>query len=157
MDDFFLLLTILDLFIGPPEFTTTPKDQTIVKRENTKLSCAATAVPTPQIRWKLEGTYLEDAEVTQNGTLMIKNAENNQRFEGTYTCEASNSVGTKFATAQLTVHGKLVAKLEKRKQELVKQNSKVTPMQNFTKEEPCGIEFHSYSHSVWQLQNFALS
>ena len=40
---------------------------------------------------------------------MIKDAENNQLYEGTYTCEASNSVGTKFSTARLTVHGELSA------------------------------------------------
>ena len=55
---------------------------------------------------------MHDAKVTQNGTLMIKNAENNQRFEGNYTCEASNSAGKKSTTAQLTICGNLVVKLE---------------------------------------------
>ena len=99
-------------FVGPPEFTIAPKDQTVLEGENTNLPCAATAVPTPTIRWKFKDNYLPDAEVTQNGSLMIENAENNQHFEGTYTCEASNSVGTNFSTAHLTVHGKLVAKLK---------------------------------------------
>ena len=40
----------------------------------------------------------------------MNNAENNQLYEGTYTCEASNSVGTKSSTAQLIVKSKWVAK-----------------------------------------------
>ena len=93
-------------------FTITPKDQTIVKGENTNLPCAATAIPTPRIRWKLDGNYLQNADVTQNGTLMIKSADNSQLFEGNYTCEASNSVGKQSSIAQLTVHGKSVAELD---------------------------------------------
>ena len=103
---FFFIANHRIVFVGYPEFTLMPKDQTVVKGESANLPCAASAVPKPKILWKLEGVFLHDAEVTQNGTLRLRRVENNQLYEGSYTCEASNSVGTKSSTAKLTVYGK---------------------------------------------------
>ena len=91
----------------------TPRNQAIVKGNNVKLSCAATAIPTPQIRWKLNGNYLrQDAKFVHDGTnLVIKDVENSPLFEGDYTCEASNYLGSRSSTSQLKVYGKHFARL----------------------------------------------
>ena len=100
------------MLVGPPKFTIIPKDLTVIKGKNAYLPCAATAVPIPQIHWKLNAKYLNNTRIIQNGTLVISIVGDSQLYEGNYTCEASNSVGTKSSTALLTVHSKSSAKLQ---------------------------------------------
>ena len=100
------------MLVGPPEFTIIPKDLTVVKGENAYLPCAATAFPIPQIRWKLNGEFLNNTKTIQNGTLVMKIVGDSRLYEGNYTCEASNPYGTKLSTAQLTVQSKSFNKLQ---------------------------------------------
>ena len=61
-----------------------------------KLECLATGVPFPTISWTRGDEQLNDSSVTDNGTLIIQSAK--QENGGEYKCTAKNTLGKKTYT-----------------------------------------------------------
>ncbi|XP_072165913.1 contactin-3-like [Diadema setosum] len=88
-----------------PVIIMSPMDQTAIEGDITRFQCRAAATPTPVISWLFGGQSLSTDfkyEVLGNGDLRINNVEESQ--EGTYTCSAENTLGTKTASAYFTVY-----------------------------------------------------
>ncbi|XP_071476502.1 inactive tyrosine-protein kinase 7-like [Diadema antillarum] len=105
---------VLQLLVAiAPTITTRPRDVHVREYEETALHCAATATPTPVIRWTFDGRPVESKmgiEVTKNGTLVFHSAMNHQN--GTYTCNATTIAGWDSASA--TVYVKAILKFNPR-------------------------------------------
>ena len=100
-------LFTITFFSEPPSFQTTPTDQTVLKGTSAILTCAATGEPKPTITWTYEGGQLptNSQEDTRTGTLTIISVTNDNKNEGTFTCTATNLVGSISSTARLTIEG----------------------------------------------------
>lgn len=97
--------------LGAPEFVIEPNDTFVVQGNDVRLPCLVSGVPQPTIRWKFKGKYIEKPFIINNGTLVIENVLNNDLFEGTYTCEATNPVATTLKAAILDVYGTLFSSM----------------------------------------------
>ena len=82
----------------PPSFTNDQPLATVVDLQgvgnNLVLPCGATGTPTPTVSWFREGSQIDPASVTDNGTLAIRVTESGAAREGTsYYCVATNRIG----------------------------------------------------------------
>ncbi len=77
-----------------PSFTAQPVGQTVGSGSSVVFSAAATGSPLPTYQWQLNGAPLAGAT---NSTLVVSNATAAQA--GSYTCVATNSVGSTTSTA----------------------------------------------------------
>lgn len=77
-----------------PAFTSAPVSQTISPNSTVVFSAVATGTPAPSLQWQRNGTAIPGA--TQS-TLVLSAATANQA--GTYTCVATNSVGSATSAA----------------------------------------------------------
>jgi hypothetical protein len=97
--------------IANPSIDVNPISQTIIEGNNAFISCNATGIPVPDVRWQKDGTNLTlPSHVTQttNSGVSILNITGVKRTDaGSYVCIASNSKGTMHSTAGiLTVNCK---------------------------------------------------
>ena len=115
--------------VGPPVISVPPEDQFAINNGSSAVfTCGALAIPPHQVYWTFTGE--DGVEVSIISTLdgmnttkyQINNVNVNDtmnfgsltvtdvRFEdrGTYTCNATNDIGSDVANATLTVHGKSI-------------------------------------------------
>ncbi|XP_055600686.1 protein sax-3-like isoform X2 [Uranotaenia lowii] len=88
-----------------PYFVNEPTDITILVGQRVQFQCAVGGDPHPQILWKKENGHIPvgRAEILEEDrSLVIKNVAPDD--QGTYICEAHNSVGQISAKAQLVVN-----------------------------------------------------
>jgi len=81
-----------------------PKSQIAVVDSNVTFSCNATGVPDAVITWSVKDGRLPQNIVT-NYSLTLLTVKNTDKFEGIYTCNATNRAGHDAKTANLTVDG----------------------------------------------------
>ncbi|XP_033100233.1 Down syndrome cell adhesion molecule-like protein 1 homolog isoform X2 [Anneissia japonica] len=94
-----------------PVITTAPVDATVVTGMPVMLHCQASGKPVPLITWTTPGpdrapiqapsTDSQSVQALGNGSLVIMAITSDQ--SGTYTCSASNTVGTDTSSAIITV------------------------------------------------------
>ena len=114
------------MYIGKPVILLSPVNQEFDESSNVGLLCAALGYPQPKIQWLKDG---KDVENCNCGVMMLKilNTELgdckpncglmsvlwirnvNVNAIGTYTCNATNTIGYDMSAAQLTTLGKLLA------------------------------------------------
>lgn len=90
-----------------PFISKEPQDKTILTGKTVHFDCMVGGDPQPHILWRKDDGDIPvgRASVRDEGkSLVIRNIE--PMDEGTYFCEANNSVGYISAKAHLTVHGK---------------------------------------------------
>ena len=89
-----------------PEFNEKPPNVTITVHENdVTLSCKASGVPKPMVVWRFSGGHLPPNKQVK-GDLTILSVQNNQSYEGVYSCIATNIAGSIKADVNLTIDGK---------------------------------------------------
>ena len=81
-----------------------PRSQNAVVDSNVTFTCNATGVPGPVITWSSKDGRLPKNIVT-NYSLTLLSVKNTDKFEGSYTCNATNRAGHDAKTANLTVDG----------------------------------------------------
>lgn len=72
------------------------------------LVCEAKGYPHPDIRWHHDSNEIRNGQhhrIYSNGTLHIDGTQT--RDQGSYRCTATNSLGTMFADASVSVMGKV--------------------------------------------------
>ncbi|XP_041098662.1 hemicentin-1 isoform X2 [Polyodon spathula] len=87
----------------PPRVQVSPQTQTFLRGGEVQVACTATGSPTPQIFWRHGDTFLTYSgrtSVSEHGLLIIKDAA--PEHAGSYTCLASNDVGTDMQSATLS-------------------------------------------------------
>lgn len=93
-----------------PRFILLPYDMKVNTKDSITLHCLASGNPTPQINWYFNNRQLQlstnQARIHSNGSLIIKNPT--RRYDGVYTCEASNSLGSIQANARIQITGKFI-------------------------------------------------
>lgn len=95
-----------------PTATITTDPMVIIPRgENHTIQCTYEGIPAPSITWTLNGNMLSDGVdrvtiTTSAGTSSSAIAMVTSDNAGTYTCTASNLLGTSMDSSQLTVQGK---------------------------------------------------
>ncbi|KXJ16084.1 hemicentin-2 [Exaiptasia diaphana] len=82
-----------------------PKPAIVQLGGNFRLDCLAKGSPRPEIAWKLNGNDVIGQQL-KNGSLEVKNVENDKSFEGTYRCIARNLVGQDVSDANVSVFEK---------------------------------------------------
>ena len=99
-------LNVVSLLSGLPIFTKVPPSlATPVQRTNYQVVCQAEGFPRPVINWRRVGMPLPAGRTEVNqGTLTIKNLTSAD--SGLYECIATNTMGTKRATTNVTVERK---------------------------------------------------
>ncbi|XP_048580125.1 uncharacterized protein LOC5504243 isoform X2 [Nematostella vectensis] len=90
----------LKIFV-PPSFDVLPKDLEVPQGGSPTLQCKGVGDPRPTITWYRKGskTFPKHFKVRPSGSLYIR--EITKEDQGTYVCQADNSVGT--ATAQVII------------------------------------------------------
>ena len=98
---------------GIPKFTVTPRNSsTITSGGSVTLMCSAFAVPEPVISWT-RSTYYGTEEIVNSSNIMYNGntlfISNMQYYDddGNYSCIATNSRGTSYASARVKIHGKI--------------------------------------------------
>ena len=100
-----------------PDITVAPVNQTVLQDTDIELSCNVSGVPLAQVEWSVDTgggltpvtisntSVVEETrgDVSVTSTLTLLSVQPEQ--SGVYVCEASNSLGTDTALAQLTVYG----------------------------------------------------
>ena len=102
------MLYLYLLFFLPvvPEFKGKPLSVKITSQGNdVTLTCRASGVPKPIVVWRFSGGHLPPNKQV-DGDLKILSVQNNQSYEGVYTCIAANIAGSIKADVNLTVDGK---------------------------------------------------
>lgn len=86
-----------------PEITQPPMDLATVDRKDVRLTCRVFGAPKPAVKWIRNGQELTGGryKTLVTGDLEIKNV--GFLDSGTYTCHASNKLGSDEASASLTV------------------------------------------------------
>lgn len=91
-----------------PSFVIHPQNTEVLVGESVTLECSATGHPQPRITWtKGDRTPLPNDSriaITPSGGLYIQNVE--QEEGGEYTCFATNSLDSIYATAFIIVQGR---------------------------------------------------
>ena len=94
--------------LGLPIITSPPQSQQVISGSNISLACSTDATPLPSITWKHGMTAASGAvsqtvsnAFTMTSMLTLTSVERSR--SGNYTCEVTNSEGTRSAVALLTV------------------------------------------------------
>ncbi|EDO45100.1 predicted protein [Nematostella vectensis] len=87
-----------------PVIQTKSLPRTLVFGQTLLLDCEAKGSPQPEVKWMLNGNDIIFGKVLANGSLKVEKVENDDNFEGTYTCRASNRVSTARSSTQVTIH-----------------------------------------------------
>ena len=97
-------VTLLSFFsLVRPEFDSSPESQIILAGSNTTFPCNATGVPNPTVTWTFRGGALTQQHRTTPNSLTLFLIQNDESYEGNYTCSASNRAGWINKTVGLTV------------------------------------------------------
>ncbi|XP_078364982.1 uncharacterized protein LOC144649364 isoform X2 [Oculina patagonica] len=92
--------------ISAPQVMMSPTEQTRDEGGNSKFYCTAGGNPPPRIEWRFKGSKLAPGSkywIQDNGELNIKHL--NYSEAGTYTCVATNILGSHEASGNLIVQG----------------------------------------------------
>lgn len=82
-----------------------PPHITVIQGENAQLTCRASGVPKPTITWqRKDGSPMPLQHSVVMGVLLVKNIR--KKEEGTFVCNATNTLGSKSFEAVVTVNGK---------------------------------------------------
>ncbi|MGH0143069.1 UNVERIFIED_CONTAM: hypothetical protein FKN15_022424 [Acipenser sinensis] len=87
----------------PPRVQVSPQTQTFLRGAEVRVACTAAGSPTPQIFWRHGDTFVTHSgrtSVSERGILIIKDAA--PEHAGSYTCLASNDVGTDMQSVTLS-------------------------------------------------------
>lgn len=92
------------VFAVKPFFLVIPLNQTILTDQTAEFICRAGGDPVPEILWHRNDSKLPigRGHILNDKSLHIERVS--IQDQGTYICEAANSVGTISASATLTVH-----------------------------------------------------
>ena len=101
------LIKIL-FFLEPARFVTKLKDISIPMRQKLKLECTFKGAPKMFVTWykngkQLYASYRYNTKVTGDSCTVECLHECNKDTPGTYACEVSNSYGTEFCYANVSV------------------------------------------------------
>ncbi|KAF3699939.1 Myosin light chain kinase, smooth muscle [Channa argus] len=93
---------------GPPKFTQSLEDQTVVQGSSVRLSCQLTGYPDPEVVWLCgEEPVVESStvqiEYEEDGCCTLVLAKVGPKEQNVYTCRATNDHGETFCSAKLTV------------------------------------------------------
>nr|XP_053650237.1 hemicentin-1-like [Cherax quadricarinatus] len=91
------------LVIVPPRITVLPRTNQVTRGDRFELECEAAGVPTPSIRWLLNGTQVYGVVASSNGRSVLVVERASKTDEGTYTCLAENDAGHRKAIAGIRV------------------------------------------------------
>ena len=99
--DYFLFFTVL------PTFTEIPRDAIAIERTSVTFKCSASGLPEPDIKWIIDDSSSKlPLHSVDNNVLTIFNVTNDNTYERSYTCEATNRGGKINKTVKLAVDGK---------------------------------------------------
>ena len=108
-----MLKDLTPSFTDPPKFLKQPSGDTKPEGQNVSLKCQIEGKPKPAVKWLKDGAEVNstgDSRITASNNLdtwTLNITQLNRNDEGSYTCEASNSLeSTTSATATLTVNCK---------------------------------------------------
>uniref|UniRef100_A0A3B5B235 Myosin light chain kinase, smooth muscle-like n=1 Tax=Stegastes partitus TaxID=144197 RepID=A0A3B5B235_9TELE len=93
---------------GPPLFTQSLEDQTVVQGSNAQLSCHLTGYPDPEVVWLCGEEPVVESPTVQieyedDGRCTLVLSKVSQEDTNVYTCRATNDHGETFCSAKLTV------------------------------------------------------
>ncbi|XP_070395561.1 cell adhesion molecule Dscam1-like [Dermacentor albipictus] len=99
---------------APPGWLIEPRDQRVPRGSNLTVSCVASGQPAPQATWKLiSGSRMNSLKTSPDGRLHLTNIQ--KEDQGTYSCTASNEVGSpleKTITISVTVPARFEEKFK---------------------------------------------
>lgn len=101
-----ILIMIISCITAPPVASAGARLQASQGDEAVELPCPIQGSPKPNIRWHFDGTFLSnslDYRIASNNSLFI--AVMLPQLAGTYTCLATNVLGTTAATVALEYTG----------------------------------------------------
>ncbi|XP_052830052.1 contactin isoform X1 [Octopus bimaculoides] len=95
--------------------------QTVCRGTNATIMCRPEAAPYPNFTWTKNGREITDIEneatILPNGNLILYNIRDDDA--GTYTCAATNTLGTALSSGNLTVVGRSVIPIGPRTSEVL--------------------------------------
>jgi hypothetical protein len=93
-----------------PAVLTGPKNQTVLQGENVRFDCEVDGRPNPSTSWLFKNQNIStNHSVLSNDSLLLYSVQNNDLWEGEYSCYAENEAGqSEKSKGYLTVHGKFV-------------------------------------------------
>ena len=102
----------MSYLLARPEIQDYPRSVTALQGQNVTFYCNATGVPPPRIKWSFDGGNLSSSlssssssSIVSASTLLLYDLQNTDEYEGTYTCTATNKVGSTNSSSTLTIHG----------------------------------------------------
>lgn len=92
-----------------PYFTVEPEIQNVAEDETVKLTCEASGIPEPQIKWIHNGKPIgeapsNDRRIVGPNSIVIKNLI--KKDTGNYGCNATNTLGYVYKDIYVNVLGK---------------------------------------------------
>ncbi|EDO30601.1 predicted protein, partial [Nematostella vectensis] len=82
-----------------PSILPTPPDETVNETDSLKLTCTSDGYPAPTVTWSRDGVVVSRTSVYYSNSVTRSEA-------GTYTCTATNEMGSDATTVQVTVNYK---------------------------------------------------
>ena len=98
-------------YIVYPIVLTGPKNVTVVHHKNVRFDCKVDGRPKPSTLWEFNNQpILTNHSVLFDGSLLLYSVQNNDLYEGEYSCYAKSEAGqSEKSKSNLTVHGKFPA------------------------------------------------
>ncbi|CAD1469818.1 unnamed protein product, partial [Heterotrigona itama] len=97
---------VAENMVVKPFFLSTPANQTILSDQTAEFACRVGGDPSPEILWRRNDGKMPigRAHILDDRSLRIERVTSQD--QGTYICDAENSVGAISASATLTVHSR---------------------------------------------------
>jgi hypothetical protein len=108
----------MPFYLVYPIVLTEPTHQTVLQNHSVRFDCEVDGRPKPSTSWLFKNQSVSTRHsVMSNGSLLLYSVQNNDLYEGEYSCFAENEAGQSERSGRnLTVHGKfLQGKLECRR------------------------------------------
>ena len=100
-------------FLVYPIVLSAQRNKTVLEGKNVSFDCKVDGRPRPKTLWLWKNQTINQpgARELSNGSLLLPSVENNELYEGRYSCFAENAAGESGRSVRyLTVHGKFSGK-----------------------------------------------
>ena len=98
----------IPFYLVYPIVLTDPTQKTVLQHNDVRFDCEVDGRPKPSTLWLFKNQSVSTSHsVLSNGSLLLYSVQNNDLYEGEYSCFAENEAGrSEKSRRYLTVHGK---------------------------------------------------